>query len=71
MNNNNNVGKMEEIPKGTALNPEYVMTSAFHSNFILQDDSVYAGESVDEHTSIENANEYLAKKELGQINNNS
>ncbi|MRH43799.1 hypothetical protein GH741_14065 [Aquibacillus halophilus] len=31
----------------------------------------YAGDSVDEHKEIENANEHFADEELDQINNNS
>ncbi|WP_233879434.1 hypothetical protein [Virgibacillus halodenitrificans] len=31
----------------------------------------YAGDSVDEHKILEGANEYLARKQISQINNNS
>jgi hypothetical protein len=34
-------------------------------------EETYAGDSVGEHTALEQANEYLAAKEIGQIFENS
>lgn len=69
VNRNDEKGSME-IEMNTVLNPDYMLSSVFHQHQILQDDAQYAGDSVNEHVSLEEANEYLAKKEIGQINNN-
>ncbi|WP_246938689.1 hypothetical protein [Bacillus pinisoli] len=60
------VGKESEIPLGTPLNPQMTVSSAFDhfsgSNM---------GDSVDEHITVEEGNEYLAEKEISQVFNNS
>ncbi|WP_456275945.1 hypothetical protein [Bacillus sp. AK128] len=60
------VGKENEIPLGTPLNPQMTVTAAFDhfsgSNM---------GDSVDEHIAVEEGNEYLAEKEIMQVYNNS
>jgi hypothetical protein len=58
--------KENEIPLGTPLNPQMTVTAAFNhfsgSNL---------GDSVDEHISVEEGNEYIAEKEISQVFNNS
>jgi hypothetical protein len=41
----------------------------FRQAFLSEE--AYAGDSIAEHTAIEQANEYLAEEELNQIFNNS
>ncbi|MYL60278.1 hypothetical protein GLW20_22465 [Virgibacillus halodenitrificans] len=50
-----------EISAGTGLQTDKPFDSAEN----------YAGDSVDEHKILEGANEYLARKQISQINNNS
>jgi hypothetical protein len=58
--------KDNEIPFGTSLNPQMTVTAGFNhfsgSNL---------GDSVDDHISVEEGNEYLAEKEIQQTFNNS
>jgi hypothetical protein len=58
--------KENDIPFSTPLNPQMTVTSGFNhfsgSNM---------GDSVDEHISVEEGNEYLAEKEISQVINNS
>jgi hypothetical protein len=64
--NNHGFMKEGEIPLGTPLNPQMTVTAAFNhfsgSNL---------GDSVDEHISVEEGNEYIAEKEISQVFNNS
>ncbi|MEH7235577.1 hypothetical protein [Bacillus sp. JJ1562] len=60
-----------DIPMNTPLNPVFGMSNALDTNNPFLSESVYAGNSIDEHTTLEQANAYLAQKELGQINENS
>lgn len=71
MKNNLNEGLNHDIPKNTPLNPVFGMSNALDTNNPFLSESAYAGNSVDEHTTLEQANSYLAEKELGQINENS
>ncbi|MBM6617162.1 hypothetical protein [Bacillus suaedaesalsae] len=63
---NVNEPKKNEIPFSTPLNPQMTVTSGFNhfsgSNL---------GDSVDEHISVEEGNEYIAEKEISQVFNNS
>ncbi|THE12633.1 hypothetical protein E1I69_10590 [Bacillus timonensis] len=60
-----------DIPMNTPLNPVFGMSNSLDTTNPFLSESVYAGNSVDEHTTLEQANAYLAEKELGQINENS
>ncbi|RFB18344.1 hypothetical protein DZB84_05385 [Bacillus sp. HNG] len=60
-----------DIPMNTPLNPVFGMSNSLDTNNPFLSESVYAGNSIDEHTTLEQANAYLAEKELGQINENS
>ncbi|MFT4414851.1 hypothetical protein ACLM5H_13410 [Fredinandcohnia humi] len=60
-----------DIPMNTPLNPVFGMSNALDTNNPFLSESVYAGNSVDEHTTLEQANAYIADKELTQINENS
>lgn len=71
MTKDNNQASKMEIEMNTVLNPDYTLSSMFHQHHLLQDDSAYAGDSVNEHVSLEEANEYLGKKQIGQISENS
>jgi hypothetical protein len=59
-----------EIPLSTPLNPEYGLTAEFNQYNPLQAASYYSGDSVDEHVTQEEANEFLAEKEISQNHNN-
>lgn len=62
--------KKRELPLDTVLNPEMRMSTDFHFRQTFLDEEAYAGGSVGEHTSIEQANEYLAEEEIKQIFHN-
>jgi hypothetical protein len=64
-----NDGKAE-MPLSTPLNPEYGLTAEFNMYNPLQAASFYSGDSVDEHVTLEEANEFLAEKEISQNDNN-
>ncbi|WP_260471833.1 hypothetical protein [Bacillus sp. HMF5848] len=48
----------------------HAVTTALDSNNPLKEASQYAGESIDEHTTLEQANEFIANKEIKQVFNN-
>ncbi|WP_453990562.1 hypothetical protein [Bacillus nitroreducens] len=68
---NNNKQLTHDIPMNTPLNPVFGMSNTLDTNNPFLSESAYAGNSIDEHTTLEQANAYLAEKELGQINENS
>lgn len=68
---NPNERSNNDIPLNTPLNPVFGMSNAIDTNNPFLSESVYAGNSIDEHTTLEQANAYLAEKEIGQINENS
>ncbi|WP_088105211.1 hypothetical protein [Halalkalibacter urbisdiaboli] len=47
------------------------LQNEIRSNFPFDTTDRYAGDSVDKHKEMENANEDIAKEEISQINNNS
>jgi hypothetical protein len=63
---NHGFSNKRENPFNTPLNPQMTVTSGFNhfsgSNL---------GDSVDEHISVEEGNEYIAEKEISQVFNNS
>jgi hypothetical protein len=59
-----------EILNSTPLNPMFGMTTDLDTNNPFVSESVYAGDSVDEHVTIEEANSYLAEKEIHQVFDN-
>ncbi|WP_077617195.1 hypothetical protein [Bacillus sinesaloumensis] len=60
-----------DMPMNTPLNPVFGMSNTLDTNNPFLSESVYAGNSIDEHTTLEQANAHLAEKEIGQINENS
>ncbi|QPA31594.1 hypothetical protein [Thermaerobacillus caldiproteolyticus] len=65
-------GKEErELPLDSVLNPEMRMSTDFHFHQIFLNEEAYAGDSIGEHTAVEQANEYLAEEEIGQAFHNS
>jgi hypothetical protein len=65
-------GKKErELPLDSVLNPEMRMSTDFHFHQAFLNEETYAGDSVGEHTAIEQANEYLAAEEIQQVFHNS
>ncbi|MFZ3589772.1 hypothetical protein ACOI1C_10940 [Bacillus sp. DJP31] len=56
----------KENPFNTPLNPQMTVTSRFN-----QFSGSNLGDSVDQHISVEEGNEYIAEKEISQITNNS
>jgi len=59
--------KSNDIPGTTPLNPVFGMNTSLDTNNPFKSEATYAGDSVDEHTTIEQANEYLAEKEIKQV----
>ncbi|MCH1626854.1 hypothetical protein [Fredinandcohnia quinoae] len=59
-----------DIPLNTPLNPVFGMANHLDTNNPFLTESAYAGNSVDKHVTLEEANEYLAEKELSQMNEN-
>jgi hypothetical protein len=60
-----------EIPMDSVLNPGVRLSTDFQFRQAFLAEEAYAGDSVAEHTAIEQANEYLAEEDLNQIFNNS
>ncbi|GAJ39555.1 hypothetical protein [Saccharococcus caldoxylosilyticus] len=60
-----------EMPFEPALHSEFRMSTDFHFQQAFMNEEAYAGDSVGEHTALEQANEYLAAKEVHQIFDNS
>jgi len=63
--------KKKEIPLDTVLNPQMRTSVEFQFRQAFFPEEVYAGDSVAEHTALEQANEYLADEDLKQIFHNS
>ncbi|BDG48496.1 MULTISPECIES: hypothetical protein [Parageobacillus] len=61
----------KEMPFGPTLQPEFRMSTDFHFHQAFLNEETYAGDSVGEHTALEQANEYLAEEEIRQIFDNS
>ncbi|BCB02367.1 hypothetical protein [Bacillus sp. KH172YL63] len=58
--------KPEEISMDTPLNPTFTMNGR-----IRDTSQVYVpGESLDEHSAVEESNVFMAEKEIGQANEN-
>ncbi|MDF0726949.1 hypothetical protein PY093_09495 [Cytobacillus sp. S13-E01] len=64
-----NVSK--DIPMGTPLNPVVGMSEDLDTNNPFESEAMYAGDSVDEHVTLEQANQYFAEKEIKQVYDNS
>lgn len=50
---------------------EFRVSTDLHFEQSWMNEETYAGDSVGEHTALEQANEYLAMKEIGQTFENS
>ncbi|RAK19512.1 hypothetical protein B0I26_106136 [Anoxybacillus vitaminiphilus] len=61
----------QEIPMDSVLNPGVRLSTDFQFRQAFLPEEAYAGDSVAEHTVIEQANEYLAEEGVNQIFNNS
>lgn len=61
----------KEMPFGPTLQPEIRMSTDFHFHQAFLPEETYAGDSVEEHKALEQANEYLAEEEILQLFNNS
>lgn len=59
-----------EIPLNTSLNPVFSVTNDLDTNNPFESEAAYSGDSVDEHVTIEQANAYLAEKEIMQVFDN-
>jgi hypothetical protein len=59
-----------EIPTNTPLNMTYSIRSDLNSENPFHTTSYYAGDSVNEHKDLEESNEYIDQKEIGQQNEN-
>ncbi|WP_257352043.1 hypothetical protein [Pseudalkalibacillus decolorationis] len=61
--------KERELFSTSSINPEYTLTdTSFINAFDINDSK--PGDSVDEHSNMEEANEVIANKEIGQQNEN-
>jgi hypothetical protein len=60
-----------EMPFEPTLHSEFRMSTDFHFQQVFLNEETYAGDSVAEHTAIEQANEYLAEEEIQQVFHNS
>ncbi|WP_164670758.1 hypothetical protein [Virgibacillus doumboii] len=67
--------KKKEFPLPTQANAnsdgEFRVHDGLDANHPFEVEDNYAGDSVDKHKELEDANETIAKKEISQINNNS
>jgi hypothetical protein len=63
--------KGREILTDTPLNPEMSIRSDLNSEDPFGSRSYYAGDSVDEHKKMEEANQSIAEAELQQQNDNN
>jgi hypothetical protein len=61
----------QEIPVDSVLNPGVRLSTDFQFRQAFLSEEAYAGDSIAEHTAIEQANEYLAEEELNQTFTNS
>lgn len=64
---NETVEREQEISTDTPLNPGYTLSTDMGA---FSYHSAYPGDSVKEHKELENANNYIAEKELGQQRDN-
>lgn len=70
-NKNANVsGSKTEFPLHRNISSGVGVTADFDTNDPFESESSYAGNSVDEHVTMEEANEYIGYKQISQINNN-
>jgi hypothetical protein len=60
-----------EMPFEPVLHSEYRMSTDVHFQQAFMNEETYAGDSVGEHTELEQANEYFAAKEIHQVFHNS
>jgi hypothetical protein len=60
------VSQEKEVIKDTALNPQFSMAEQPFATT-----EMYTGDSINEHTEIEEANLEIAQNEIGQSNENS
>ena len=60
-----------EMPFEPTLHSEFRMSTDFHFQQVFLNEETYAGDSVAEHTAIEQAKEYLAEEEIQQVFHNS
>jgi hypothetical protein len=56
-----------EIPMTTPLNPVFGMNADLDTHNPFKSEAEYAGDSIDEHVTLEQANEYFAEKEIKQV----
>jgi len=57
-----------EIPTTKSINSAaFGMSTDLDTNNPFESEAVYAGDSVDEHVTLEEANTYLAEKEIKQV----
>jgi hypothetical protein len=61
----------QELPLDSVLNPGVRLSTEFQFRQTFLPEETYAGDSIAEHTAIEQANEYLAEEDLQQIFTNS
>ncbi|WP_078548298.1 hypothetical protein [Litchfieldia alkalitelluris] len=62
--------EVNDIPQSTPLNPMVGMSTDLDTNNPFESESTYAGDSVDEHVTLEQANSYLAEKDIKQVYDN-
>lgn len=61
--------KKDSLPE--LISAEFRVSTDLHFEQSWMNEETYAGDSVGEHTALEQANEYLAMKEIGQTFENS
>lgn len=61
--------KKDSLPE--LIPAEFRVSTDLHFEQWWMNEETYAGDSVGEHTALEQANEYLAMKEIGQTFENS
>lgn len=61
----------KKVDISTSVDGEISASTGLQTNKPFDSAENYAGDSVDEHKILEGANEYLARKQISQINNNS
>ncbi|EID43633.1 hypothetical protein [Parageobacillus thermoglucosidasius] len=63
--------KKTEMPFAPMLQPEFRISTDFHFHPAFLNEEAYAGDSIGEHTVLEEVNEYLAEGEIKQLFDNS
>ncbi|GAA0430730.1 hypothetical protein GCM10008983_03950 [Lentibacillus halophilus] len=58
-------------PTQANMDGELSVSDGLDANHPFNEEDNPAGDSVDEHKELEAANEYMAEKQISQINNNS